>query len=244
MSIALERNTSNPIQRSKFMQCVSSVYESPETKAFTSDRRFPVRGEREDSSSSSSIGRSSDVSEVSSDGEDSNEVQSSYKGPLDTLNALEQVLHIKRGISSFYNGKSKSFTSLADVSSASSVKELAKPEDPYTRKRKNLLAHNNLFDKNHNHQFQSNGRGTSKKPANCGRSTVVLGMTVKSSDMIHSGDSDLTASSHLHHLPPLHPQGKKYPSDGSLPPPPRRNSPWRSFSLSDLQCVAAASPNI
>lgn len=95
MSIALERNTSNPVQRSKFMQCVSSVYESPETKAFTGDRRFPVGEEREDSSSSSSIGRSSDVSEVSSDGEDSNEVQSSYKGPLDTLNSLEQVLPIK-----------------------------------------------------------------------------------------------------------------------------------------------------
>lgn len=95
MSIALERNNSNPIQRSKFMQCVSSVYDSPETEAFTGDRRFPVGEEREDSSSTSSIGRNSDVSEVPSDGEDSDEVQSSYKGPLDTLNALEQVLPIK-----------------------------------------------------------------------------------------------------------------------------------------------------
>lgn len=244
MSIPLERSNGNPSQRSKFMQCVSSVYESPETKSFTGDRRFPVGGEREDCSSSSSIGRNSDVSEVLSDGEDSDEAQSSYKGPLDTLNALEQVLPIKRGISSFYNGKSKSFTSLADVSSAVSIKELAKPEDPYTRKRKNLLAYNNLLDKNHNHQFKSNGRGTSKKPANCGRNTMVLGMTVKSCDMNHSGDSDSTASSNLHYLPPLHPQGKKSPSNGSLPPPPQRNSPWRSFSLSDLQCVAAASPNI
>lgn len=161
------------------------------------------------------------------------------------LNLLQFfVPHIRRGISSFYNGKSKSFTSLADVSSASSIKELAKPEDPYTRKRKNLLAHNNLFDKNHNHQFKSNGRGASKKPANCDRSAMVPGMTMKSCDMNHRGDSDSIASSHLHHLPPLHPQGKKSPSNGSPPPPLRRNSPWRSFSLSDLQFVAAASPNI
>lgn len=46
------------------------------------------------SSSSSSIGRNSDVS---SDGEDcgENEAQSSYKGPLDMMEALEEVLPIR-----------------------------------------------------------------------------------------------------------------------------------------------------
>ena len=45
-------------------------------------------------SSSSSIGRNSDVS---SDGEDcgENEAQSSYKGPLDMMEALEEVLPIR-----------------------------------------------------------------------------------------------------------------------------------------------------
>lgn len=46
-------------------------------------------------SSSSSIGRNSDQSARSSDGEDSgenDEVQSSYKGPLDMMDSLEEVL--------------------------------------------------------------------------------------------------------------------------------------------------------
>ncbi|KAH7852199.1 hypothetical protein Vadar_021738 [Vaccinium darrowii] len=54
----------------------------------------------------------------------------------------------RRGISKFYGGKSKSFTSLADVVSCSSIKEIVKPEDAYTRKHKNLLAHGALWDKN------------------------------------------------------------------------------------------------
>lgn len=49
-------------------------------------------------SSSSSIGRNSDQSGRSSDGEDSgenDEVQSSYKGPLDMMDSLEEVLPVR-----------------------------------------------------------------------------------------------------------------------------------------------------
>ncbi|KAG0470989.1 hypothetical protein HPP92_015535 [Vanilla planifolia] len=47
----------------------------------------------------------------------------------------------RRGISKFYCGKSKSFASLSDaISNLSSAKELGKPENAYSRKRKNLLA--------------------------------------------------------------------------------------------------------
>lgn len=49
-------------------------------------------------SSSSSIGRNSDQSARSSDGEDSgenDEVQSSYKGPLDMMDSLEEVLPVR-----------------------------------------------------------------------------------------------------------------------------------------------------
>ncbi|KAL5768518.1 hypothetical protein ACOSP7_015063 [Xanthoceras sorbifolium] len=236
MSIALQRSNSNSIQRSEFTQCASSIFESPEAKAFDSDRRFQAGGERDeegDSSSSSSIGRNSD-------GEDSNEVQSSYKRPLDGLGNLEEVLPIKRGISKFYNGKSKSFTSLADASTASSMKDLAKPENPYTRKRKNLLAHSNFLGKNCNHSFISNGNEISKSTVNSGGSN--------SSESNNGEDSNSIASSSSHHLPPLHPHGKRSSgnessslNDSSLPPP-RRNPPWRSFSLSDLQCVVAARP--
>lgn len=50
------------------------------------------------SSSSSSIGKNSDLSErSSSDGEEceENEAQSSYKGPLEMMDALEEVLPVR-----------------------------------------------------------------------------------------------------------------------------------------------------
>ncbi|KAK2645231.1 hypothetical protein Ddye_020426 [Dipteronia dyeriana] len=225
MSIALQRSNSNSIQRSKRMQCVSSIFESPEADVFDSYRRFPAEREKDEDGDSSSS---------SSYGEDSDDLQSLCKGPLDDLDSLEEVLPIKRGISKFYKGKSKSFTSLADASSASSMEDLAKPENPYTRKRKNLLAHSNFLGKNRNHHFKSNGSGILKKTVNSGRSNIP--------ESNSSEDSNSIALSSSHHLPPLHPHSKKSPGNESSSPPPRRNSPWRSFSLSDLQCVAAASP--
>lgn len=218
------------IERSKFMQCIP-IYDSPRFRA----ERV---GDDEDSCSSSSIGRNS-VSDTSDGGGgddddesgEESEVQSAFKGPLDTMNALQEVLPLKRGISNFYSGKSKSFTSLADASSATSIKDLEKVENPYTRKRKNLLAHN-FLDKNHNYPLKNNGGGISKRPANSSRSTTAV------------EDSNSVSTSPSLCLPPLHPHGKTPPSSSSSPSPPRRNSPWRSFSLSDLQCVAAATPNI
>lgn len=133
-------------------------------------------------------------------------------------------------MSSFYRGKSKSFTSLADASSASSVKDFAKPEDPYTRKRKNLLAQSIFWDKNQNSPVQSKGVGILKRPTNCSQTTL---------ENCTSECSNSISPSSSHNLPPLHPQGKKSTSKGPSLPASRRNSPWRSFSLSDLQCIAA-----
>ena len=153
--------------------------------------------------------------------------------------------HFRRGISNFYSGKSKSFTSLADASSATSIKDIEKVENPYTRKRKNLLAHGNFLDKNHNYPLKNNGGGISKRPTNSSRSTIPIGVTMTSSvSNNRSEDSNSVSTSPSFCLPPLHPHGKTPPSSSSSPPPPRRNSPWRSFSLSDLQFVAAATPNI
>ncbi|KAI3694667.1 hypothetical protein L1987_77635 [Smallanthus sonchifolius] len=92
------------------------------------------------SSSSSSIGDDSDA--------DREDVESRYgydrendNGFDDAIHALEQALPMRRGISTFYNGKSKSFACLADVwPTTSSVQDIAKPENAYTRKRRNLGA--------------------------------------------------------------------------------------------------------
>ncbi|GFQ00046.1 hypothetical protein PHJA_002148600 [Phtheirospermum japonicum] len=118
-------------------------------------------------SSSSSIGKNSDLSEDLSEksgDDDDEEVESKYKGPLDAMDALEQVLPIRRGISRFYNGKSKSFASLADASSSSSIKEIAKPNNAYTRKRTNMLAL----------RAYGNGNGISKRTTSSGRSALAL----------------------------------------------------------------------
>ncbi|KAM3693706.1 hypothetical protein ACJW31_07G004000 [Castanea mollissima] len=90
------------IERSKFMQCIP-IYDSP---------RF--RAERvEDSCSSSSVGRNSDTSDGGGGGDDDDdesgeesEVQSSFKGPLDTMNDLQEVLPLKH-INIYHKGEVK-----------------------------------------------------------------------------------------------------------------------------------------
>ncbi|KAL2489586.1 uncharacterized protein Fot_42878 [Forsythia ovata] len=170
-------------------------------------------------SESSSIGKNSDISEKSLDNFDENEeVQSSYKGPLDAMDALEEVLPIRRGISRFYNGKSKSFASLADASSAS-IKNLSKPENAYTRKRRNLLASSiAIWDVKHRSSLlRSNGGGISKRVTNSSRTTLALAVAMSNSESDkHSTECNSSGSS----------------SSSS----PQKNFPvWRSFSLADLQ---------
>ncbi|CAH9101795.1 unnamed protein product [Cuscuta epithymum] len=230
MSIALEGNSSVDlgIERPGFvlgMKCVP-IYESPEFSV--EDRRCTVKEEDSDgrsSSCTSSIGRNSDDSPAgrSSDADgDGEEVQSSFKGGvLDNLEALEEALPIKRGISNFYAGKSKSFTSLSHAASSSSLKDIVKPENAYTRKRKNLLAHNILFDKNRN---QNNSGGLYKRPTNS-KSSLALAETRE-------------------RFPPLPPQTRRYSTESSTSPTKQKFCGWRSFSLFDLQGVADGTPKI
>ncbi|KAH9299872.1 hypothetical protein KI387_044095 [Taxus chinensis] len=62
-----------------------------------------------------------------------NNLSEAHDGPLYHMNNLAATLPRKRGLSSFYGGKSQSFSCLADVKC---VEELAKPEDSYYRKKK------------------------------------------------------------------------------------------------------------
>ncbi|KAM3301260.1 hypothetical protein P3S67_015761 [Capsicum chacoense] len=249
MSIALERNnTTDQIERPEFVHGMAFVpiYKSPD---------LGVGEEDEDdrtSSSSSSIGRNSDDSPPaggsSSDGDggESEEVQSAFKpgAALDNLESLEEVLPIKRGISRFYAGKSKSYTNLADAASCSSLKDVVKPENAYTRKRKNLLAHSNFFDKNRNHFPRNNGSGLHKRPINS-RSSLAFGATSSCSDSNNSSESfNSNASSPRFSLPPLPPQSRRYSIEPSSSPPEQKLSAWRSFSLSDLQGAAAGTPSL
>ncbi|MED6192978.1 hypothetical protein PIB30_014966 [Stylosanthes scabra] len=228
MPLAMGSDAGVTIERSSFAQCVS-----------IRDRDFPEEEEDEESdasssSSSSSIGRNSGSSEEdSSDREDSGEteVQSSFKGPLDTMNDLEDDLPLKKGISKFYSGKSKSFTSLADAVSVTSVQEIVKPEDPYAKKRKNLLARNLLIERS---RSSDNFGGMLKRKSNIRRGPSCL--TLSSSEEGNSSTS--TSISPPCPLPPLHPLAKKSSAKAPQACPPVRNSPWRSYSWSDLQSAA------
>ena len=137
----------------------------------------------------------------------------------------------RRGISSFYNGKSKSFTSLEEASSSSSsIKDIAKAENAYTRKRRNLLAFNHVWEnKNRNFPLKSHiGGGISKRPLGSSRSTLALAvaMSNSSSDSIsNSSEDSIPRSPTPPPLPPLHPQSRSS----------KNVSAWRSYSVADLQ---------
>ncbi|XP_022732065.1 uncharacterized protein LOC111286397 [Durio zibethinus] len=229
MSIALERIEASGFGR--VMTCDSSRFESTAVKERKDAEEEDDWRSSLSTTTSSSIGRNSDdVSGRSSDagGCDENEVQSTYKGGVDMMDSLEQVLPMRRGISSFYNGKSKSFTSLADASSASSIKDIAKPENAYTRRRRNLLAVNHVWDKNRN-----------KRPISSSKSTLALAVAISSSESISSTSEDSTSTSSPR-LPPLHPQTRislnNNNSTPSSPPSRSRNfSNWRSLSLADVR---------
>ncbi|XWS70175.1 hypothetical protein CRYUN_Cryun03dG0026200 [Craigia yunnanensis] len=219
--------------------CDSSIFESTpvkETKEVVVEEEEEGDDWRSSSSTtntSSSIGRNSDddVSGRSSDGGDcdENEVQSSYKGGLDIMDSLQQVLPMRRSISNFYNGKSKSFTRLADASSTSSIKDIAKPENAYTRRRRNLLAINHVWDKNRNKRLI--------RPISSSKSTLALAVAMSSSESISSTSEDSTSTSSPR-LPPLHPQTRTSFKNNTASSPPstgRNFSSWRSFSLADVR---------
>lgn len=194
------------------------------------------------SSSSSSIGKNSDLSvRSSSDGEDceENEAQSSYKGPLEMMEALEEVLPIRRGISKFYNGKSKSYTSLGDATSTSSIKDITKPENAYTRKRRNLMAFNHVWEnKNRSFPLRGNGGGISKRPISSSRSTLALAVAMSSSESSSSTSTsdDSLSRSPPPPLPPLHPQARaSYNAKSPTSTPRGHFCASRSFSLADLR---------
>lgn len=60
-------------------------------------------------------------------------------GALSCMDGLDDALPIKRGLSNFFSGKSRSFANLQDAASAvSSARDLAKPENPFNKRRRVL----------------------------------------------------------------------------------------------------------
>ncbi|CAK8568746.1 unnamed protein product [Lathyrus sativus] len=82
--------------------------------------------------SSSSIGTPDD-----SDNDEEVQSQMKTRNGLGSLDSLEDSLPIKRGLSSHFEGKSKSFT---DLSQVSNLTELRKQESPFNKRRRVLIA--------------------------------------------------------------------------------------------------------
>ncbi|TVU07757.1 hypothetical protein EJB05_41126 [Eragrostis curvula] len=60
-------------------------------------------------------------------------------GALACMDALDDALPIKRGLSNFFSGKSRSFANLQDAAAAvTSARDLAKPENPFNKRRRVL----------------------------------------------------------------------------------------------------------
>ena len=135
----------------------------------------------------------------------------------------------RRGISRFYNYKSKSFTSLAEAASSSSIKEIVKPENAYTRKRRNLLA-SNLMSRNSSLGVCSGGISkSSKRTITASQSTLALAVAMCSAETSPSTSGDSNTSSLL-----------TPPSFNKL----GDHAAWRSLSLADLQeCATSAAVN-
>jgi len=153
---------------------------------------------------------------------------------------LSCFVFCRRGITKFYCGKSKSFTSLADVLPSSSSKDPAKPENCYSRKRKKLLSFNLWRKPSQNSHRSSGDIAVSKRPANSSRSTKGLGPSTSSS----SGSNGSREEHHSQHqkLPSLHPQGKAIAQICSSAPTNRFSFPTRSFSLADLEGCGGLGP--
>ncbi|CAL1402626.1 unnamed protein product [Linum trigynum] len=98
-------------------------------------------------SSSSSVDAPDDSDEEEEDDGESNSssgASSSMKKGLDSLgsmDALEDSLPTKKGLSNYFAGKSKSFASLSDACLAvSQAKDLEKPKHPFNKRMRILMA--------------------------------------------------------------------------------------------------------
>lgn len=146
------------------------------------------------------------------------EAQSSYKGPSEYLSSLlASSPPSKKGLSRFYAGKSRSFSCLADVAS---VKDLAKPENSYARKRKNNGASGGNLDRPRLHPMRTGAVGISKKPPHNNKCTLALAVAMSTKEgSLETEEPDFHASMGV---------SGRWQSN---------SAPSRSYSLSDLQGV-------
>lgn len=101
-----------------------------------------VDEEEEDAEERSSIGAASEQEDEEGDEADSaaagtTPTTTRRRNALACMDALDDALPIKRGLSNFFSGKSRSFASLQDAA-VTTAQDLAKPENPFNKRRRVL----------------------------------------------------------------------------------------------------------
>jgi hypothetical protein len=196
------------------------------------------------SSSSSSIGVGGEHS-FSSNGSDDNtgdaEVESPLRTPaLGSLAALEDALPIKRGLSRYFTGQSKSFGCLSDALSTS----LAKPANPYARRRKNFVLCDD-WQRNCPPLSRKSASGISKKNSFGSKANLALAVAMEAAEQDEDdNDNEHYDEEDSDRPTPLPRMGLGRHHGNSTIAPSRSYSlsdlegavpPTRAFSLSDLQ---------
>ncbi|KAL3527378.1 hypothetical protein ACH5RR_012034 [Cinchona calisaya] len=155
-------------QKNKVVVCDGDVEDAD---SFSSDVSSVVSSDNEsddlfdqEGNSCASSSTTTPTSPTSGSNSSSDQIASGDSGPLQDLSCLLQELPFKRGLSKHYNGKSQSFTSLANVRC---LEDLAKPENPYNKKLKSCKSYGGLFHESHgassSNQFGGGRRLMSKK---------------------------------------------------------------------------------
>ncbi|CAL4999202.1 unnamed protein product [Urochloa decumbens] len=204
--------------------------------------------------SSSSIGKDSDDEcplPGKEDGE--GEVQSAFMGGgegggggggLAGLEALEEALPIRRSISKFYNGKSKSFACLKEaITSSGSAKDITKADNAYSRKRKNLLAYSIMYGTPHETATAQVYETTPpKRLASLSRNSLVTlaSSSSRSSSSISIEENELPEQIHSS-LP--HDDFISTPRSESCTPD-ASSVPMRSLSMMDLHRLHRSSSSV
>ncbi|CAA7407404.1 unnamed protein product [Spirodela intermedia] len=120
--------------------CVDSREFSLAAGTVGGEGRREAKEEEVEESPSSSIGSAEESSLSSSPSEEGEEeVQSKVTdGALGSMDSLEESLPVKRGLSNWFSGKSKSFACLSEAAALGSAKDMAKKENPFNKRRRIL----------------------------------------------------------------------------------------------------------
>lgn len=150
------------MRRAKKEITATATATSTSTSTLTSEEGRTLRSEAS-SQSSSSIGQPDDDTDADDDNEEEEDVQST----LSSLASLEDSLPIKKGLSNFYGGKSKSYGNLGEVRSLQ-VQDLGKSDNPFNKRRRTLMAYNLMF-KDHNNSTSQKQQNISNSASNYSR---------------------------------------------------------------------------